>query len=507
VRPQLDRMMKSGAGLLADQELRSLFREYNDRLLRHGPESMPSSFTVAQRFFRLNADRVLELLPESDHAFSFADFLDFVTSADAPSDPLSHAERFDDGRIYSYTCTDDPRDLRFSVGDDKECGVAGVSMVRTQDELTVFLIGGAPANQTQIESRPLNAGSSKFVSAPGREWLDGAMKKVADEVTWKLPGFDDLQRVLAFARFGLKSRAIQVRLVAVDMGSTFNVHTDDPSVFEQFSDSDVREALEASNASLEKYAVLFECCNLLTLLPAYFAFKIRLVRDRVRATQVASKWERQRAEQARDEKAGVSPPAADGVRFKRVASLEIVSSVARPVARRFTAPRFQVEVDGFWRALPSGRIGTDQQGNPVHGRTWVRSHTRWTQRPKQQATVLVKSRLSIARAVVASERLASDVQFAPSDGDQSKVVIADESVSREAAFEERRKLTSVVRWSILQRDDFRCQACGADAASDRNVRLDVDHVLPIAKGGKTDPANLRTLCARCNNGKGESLIQ
>jgi 5-methylcytosine-specific restriction endonuclease McrA len=73
------------------------------------------------------------------------------------------------------------------------------------------------------------------------------------------------------------------------------------------------------------------------------------------------------------------------------------------------------------------------------------------------------------------------------------------------AYEQRRLLTSKLRWRILERDDFRCILCGADAATDRNVRLDVDHIIAIARGGKTVPENLRTLCSRCNNGKGDRI--
>lgn len=64
---------------------------------------------------------------------------------------------------------------------------------------------------------------------------------------------------------------------------------------------------------------------------------------------------------------------------------------------------------------------------------------------------------------------------------------------------ERRKLTPPRRYGILKRDDFRCVLCGATAD---NRALVVDHIVPIALGGKTELANLRTLCWTCNAGKG-----
>ncbi len=64
---------------------------------------------------------------------------------------------------------------------------------------------------------------------------------------------------------------------------------------------------------------------------------------------------------------------------------------------------------------------------------------------------------------------------------------------------ERAKMTNSLRYNIFKRDDFRCQICGHDAKD--GVKLHVDHIKPIAKGGKTEEENLRTLCSRCNSGK------
>lgn len=59
------------------------------------------------------------------------------------------------------------------------------------------------------------------------------------------------------------------------------------------------------------------------------------------------------------------------------------------------------------------------------------------------------------------------------------------------------------RWRILKRGRYRCAACGKSPATDPTVELQVDHVIPVAKGGGNDDANLRTLCAKCNQGKSD----
>lgn len=67
----------------------------------------------------------------------------------------------------------------------------------------------------------------------------------------------------------------------------------------------------------------------------------------------------------------------------------------------------------------------------------------------------------------------------------------------------RKKVPLDVRWRVLKRDNYRCAVCGASPAVDFSVRLEVDHIIPAAKGGSNDLGNLRTLCQNCNEGKSD----
>lgn len=61
------------------------------------------------------------------------------------------------------------------------------------------------------------------------------------------------------------------------------------------------------------------------------------------------------------------------------------------------------------------------------------------------------------------------------------------------------------RFIVFKRDNFKCRACGASPAKDPAVELQVDHVIPWAKGGETVVDNLQTLCSKCNLGKSDTL--
>ena len=65
---------------------------------------------------------------------------------------------------------------------------------------------------------------------------------------------------------------------------------------------------------------------------------------------------------------------------------------------------------------------------------------------------------------------------------------------------ERGKVTNKMRFYIYSRDGYRCRRCGR-----KTKDLEIDHIYPIAKGGKSTMDNLQTLCHRCNVRKGDSV--
>ncbi len=59
-----------------------------------------------------------------------------------------------------------------------------------------------------------------------------------------------------------------------------------------------------------------------------------------------------------------------------------------------------------------------------------------------------------------------------------------------------------LRFVVMRRDNFKCTICGRSPAMDPSIELQCDHVTPWSKGGATTFENLRTLCSKCNLGKG-----
>src|SRR6201987_5147338 len=60
---------------------------------------------------------------------------------------------------------------------------------------------------------------------------------------------------------------------------------------------------------------------------------------------------------------------------------------------------------------------------------------------------------------------------------------------------------------ILERDQFCCRYCGLDGRTnfDSALVMSVDFVVPRARSGKKDPANLVACCRPCNMIKGKRV--
>lgn len=66
---------------------------------------------------------------------------------------------------------------------------------------------------------------------------------------------------------------------------------------------------------------------------------------------------------------------------------------------------------------------------------------------------------------------------------------------------QRKLATRKLREKIMKRDNYTCQLCGKYMPDE--IGLQIDHIIPISKGGKTVESNLRVLCSKCNGSKSD----
>lgn len=71
---------------------------------------------------------------------------------------------------------------------------------------------------------------------------------------------------------------------------------------------------------------------------------------------------------------------------------------------------------------------------------------------------------------------------------------------------QRTLMTKKLRDFIKSRDNFTCCNCGNSTHKEPNLLLEIDHIIPVAKGGCTVETNLQTLCWKCNRAKGDKIL-
>jgi len=74
------------------------------------------------------------------------------------------------------------------------------------------------------------------------------------------------------------------------------------------------------------------------------------------------------------------------------------------------------------------------------------------------------------------------------------------------AKEQRTMMTKKLREFIKKRDNFTCCNCRNSIYIEPNLLLEIDHIIPVAKGGQTVEDNLQTLCWKCNRTKRDKII-
>lgn len=77
---------------------------------------------------------------------------------------------------------------------------------------------------------------------------------------------------------------------------------------------------------------------------------------------------------------------------------------------------------------------------------------------------------------------------------------------RKSAAGQRALMTSKLREHIKNRDNHSCKLCNISIEDEPHLLLEIDHIIPISKGGMSTEDNLQTLCWRCNRTKGSKVL-
>ena len=377
----------NGAGNEADQALRWFQAEYNNRIWSHDLHALPSTFNVVEAFVKYKPSlNALILHEEKDHFFSFSQFVNWYTSGEIDLDQQIALEAFTPGVIYSFDNLDDPAELLFGIEHENEIGVAGFAMVRFGSEVSVLCVAGETENlNKKTEELIENFKKKQYVEGRKEIKPDSSLSIEAVPLNSKLP----LWRLIALSRFDLIEMSQSVRYVCHDAGNAFSIRTDDPSVFldmkGDFTDKSLEKVVRKSAKELKGYNALFDLCSTSIFLPLYFerfAENISVERLKTRYASEVSKVSFSRMKK--------DIPHSIKVAYRNVNVLRSEEAICDNRSTIYSIPNFYIETSGYWRTLKPGKIGTDKNGNPIHGRTWVSKKLTWME--ADEPTVLVAKR-------------------------------------------------------------------------------------------------------------------
>ena len=72
---------------------------------------------------------------------------------------------------------------------------------------------------------------------------------------------------------------------------------------------------------------------------------------------------------------------------------------------------------------------------------------------------------------------------------------------KKSAAGQRSLMTAALREFIKNRDKYACKSCKVSIKDEAHLLLEVDHIIPVSKGGLSIETNLQTLCWKCNRTK------
>ena len=355
----------NGIGLFMDPETRHFLGEFNYRSWNYSHRKMPLMFNVMEGFFALDKRlNYWKLLDEEDYSISFFDFIDFYTSNELKNNIDEIKANLEEDLIYNFNVGYDLKEITFKTEDGNEFVIAGVSIVRRGNEVTMLFVTGQIINTVEKtkELIPLEKGHR----SPGKENLEVAEDRVREAV--KLNDDPNLWKILISCRFDLDSNTIDARYIAKDEGTNFSILTDDLTGFTangEWRDSSSEETYKNIAQKVENYNSIFELAKVCLFLPNYFNFFDAEIEEEDYDTEVKSLLKSPLKNREFKEVEN---------KFKiRNRTLWILNRNKKFLSDRIKLrdENFKIETSGFWKNLDDDEVGINKKGNPITGKTWV----------------------------------------------------------------------------------------------------------------------------------------
>lgn len=395
VTKSLEAQYLSNCDFLTENSLRHFLAEFNNRAWKYGLRSMPVMFNIMEAFFNYRKPEIyFELIEEENYLISFFDFIDYITSREFDDNKNLIDENITSDIIYNFNVGKDLEEIKFKNDADEEFIVAGVSIIRRENEITVLMVTG----KKKTENLSIDKDSFKFdTQNPNKSEIIDEIKETlkTEEIEYEYLDEDKkFIKVLVAARIDLETMTIDARYVAEETNLMFNVVTDEIDGFLKengdFISEELKTAYENSREKIEGFNPIFEVIKLSLYLPYFFNSKEDAIVEEVLDTKFKKQFSSPLTKRKFNNVFGFKAST------KSLYSID-TDNVLSPDKIKLRDDLFKVQTDGYWKKLGLDEIGLDKKGNPIHGRTWVNQNLSWFEAKEEDLVVEKETELFIGK--------------------------------------------------------------------------------------------------------------
>lgn len=375
VTKSLEAQYLSNCDLITELSLRNYLTEFNNRAWKYGLRSMPVMFNVLEAFFNYRKPEIyFELIEEENYLISFFDFIDFVTSNEFSENKTLIEDNITSDIIYNFNIGKDIDEIKFKSVDGEEFIVAGVSIVRRDEEVTILMTTGRKkTSDLSIDKTSINFSNEN----PNKTKIINEIKETLANEDFEYEYLDEDKKyikVLVACRIDLETMTIDARYVAEETNLMFNVITDDIDGFintkGEFITNELEDAFKVSVDKISIYNPIFEAIKLSMYLPYFFNQNEEIIIEEILNTDFKSKYNNPISKRKYSNVFGYKCSS------KVLYSLDI-NNVLSPDNIKVRDDLFKVQSSGYWKKLQMDEVGLDKKGNRIHGRTWVNQNLSW----------------------------------------------------------------------------------------------------------------------------------
>lgn len=380
----LEAQYLSNCDLITEKTLRYYLLEFNNRAWENGLRSMPIMFNIMEAFFNYRKPEIyFELIEEENYLISFFDFIGFVTSVEFEDNKTLIDENITSNIIYNFNVGKDLEKIKFKNDINEDFIIAGVSIIRRENEITVLMVAGKKQN----DSISVDKNSFVFDQTPNKLEIINEFKETLKTKEIKYEYLDNDKKyvkVIVVSRIDLDTMTIDARYVAEEYNHMYEVTTDEIDSFlnekGMFLKSEFKEIYENSRNKIEGFNAIFEVIKQSLYLPYYFNSKEKEIVEEIIETQFKKRINSPFTKRKFNNIFGSITST------KSLYSLDKYN-ILSPDKIKLRDDLFKVQTKGYWKKLELEEIGLDKKGNPIHGRTWVNQNLSWFEAKEEDLIV------------------------------------------------------------------------------------------------------------------------